>query len=157
MSSTISIRSFEPGDEIAFRALNEAWIEKLFALEEKDRATLGDPHKYVLAPGGRILMALDQSRAVGCCALLHLDGVTVELGKMAVDESYRGRGIGRLLMAAAVSEARGLHAERIYLETNSALLPAIALYEAFGFTGVPPERQLASTFARVDLPMELRL
>ncbi len=137
--------------------MNEAWITRLFELEDKDRVTLGDPHQYVLAPGGAIFMAIADEHAVGCCALLQLEGTTLELGKMAVDLAYQGRGIGRLLMAAAVEEARRMKATSIYLETNSTLKPAIALYEAFGFRHVPPERARTTTFARVDVPMELAL
>jgi hypothetical protein len=46
-SGNILIRPFQPGDELAFRALNEAWITRFFVLEEKDRLTLGDPQKYI--------------------------------------------------------------------------------------------------------------
>ena len=39
----IRVREFAEGDEGAFFALNEAWIERYFRMEEKDRKTLGDP------------------------------------------------------------------------------------------------------------------
>jgi GNAT superfamily N-acetyltransferase len=155
--SSVLVRSFRPGDEAAFRALNEAWITRLFRLEDKDRVTLGDPQRYVLDPGGRILMAVLDELAVGCCALLRLDAATVELGKMAVDLAHQGRGIGRLLMIEAVAQARHMNARSIYLETNSSLKPAIALYESFGFRPVPIDKARAITFDRVDLPMELVL
>lgn len=151
------VRAFRPGDEQAFRSLNEAWITRLFRLEEKDRITLGDPQRHVLAPGGRILMAQVDDVAVGCCALLKLEGTTVELGKMAVDLAYQGRGIGRLLMTAAIEEAQRMGATSIYLETNSTLAPAIALYRAFGFRVVPADQARPTTFSRVDVPMQLDL
>jgi hypothetical protein len=39
----VTIREFEPGDEVAFRRLNEEWIIRYFALEAKDVETLTDP------------------------------------------------------------------------------------------------------------------
>ena len=62
--SEIRIRRFAPGDEGAFFALNQAWIERYFRMEEKDRKTLGDPTGQILAPGGEILVAEDGARAV---------------------------------------------------------------------------------------------
>ncbi len=53
----VSIRKFQPGDEASFKTLNEEWIVRHFVLEDKDRAVLGDPMKYILNPGGEIIFA----------------------------------------------------------------------------------------------------
>ena len=46
---------------------------------------LGDPEAHILADGGRILFAIDDSlRALGTVALLRHDDDLVELTKMAV-------------------------------------------------------------------------
>ena len=42
MSPNTIIRLFEPGDAAAFKALNEAWITRLFALEPHDIEVLDD-------------------------------------------------------------------------------------------------------------------
>ena len=94
----VLIRTFQPGDEAAFRVLNEAWITRFFVLEAKDRLTLGDPQKYILQAGGQILLAQLADEIIGCCALMHLDPESFEIAKMAVAESAQGRGIGKLLM-----------------------------------------------------------
>lgn len=153
----ILIRPFRPGDEAAFRSLNEAWITRFFKLEEKDRFILGDPQKYILQPGGQILFARIGNDLVGCCALMRLDSETFEIAKMAVAESVQGRGIGKLLMQASIDLARQLKARRLYLETNSKLAPALRIYAHFGFrtldeTSLPP-----SPYARADVRMELLL
>jgi ribosomal protein S18 acetylase RimI-like enzyme len=139
----------------AFKALNEAWITTLFALEPKDLAVLADPERQVIAPGGRLLFALEDGEAVGCCALMALPDGGFEVAKMAVADAYKGRGLGRALMAAAVERAKAAGAPRLYLETNSSLAPAMALYRSFGFAEVTPAEQ--SPYARVDVCMELRL
>ncbi len=137
--------------------LNEAWITRYFALEAKDNATLGDPRKYILQPGGRILFAQRADTLVGCCALMPLAPDAFEVAKMAVTESAQGQGIGRLLMQAAIDLARNLGARRLYLETNSKLVPALGLYANFGFRMIPDDALPPSPYARADVRMELLL
>lgn len=152
-----TIRVFQPGDEAAFRELNEAWIRQFFAIETKDMEVLGDPRTHILAHGGEIIMALWDGRAVGCCALLAMKDGGFELGKMAVAEECRGQGVGRKLLAYAVEFARQAGAKRIYLESNTILPNAIHLYAAQGFTHLPKERVRQSPYARSNVYMELFL
>ena len=153
----ILIRAFRPGDEAAFRTLNEAWITRLFALEPKDHLVLGDPQKYILTPGGQILLAERTGETVGCCALMRLDDASFELAKMAVAENAQGLGVGKKILAAAIELARQLDTRRLYLETNSKLAPALHLYEHFGFRTLPEESLPPSPYARADVRMELKL
>jgi putative acetyltransferase len=151
----MEIVDFRPELAGAFKALNEAWITTLFALEPKDEAVLGDPQGQVIAKGGRLLFALEDGEAVGCCALMALADGGFELAKMAVSDAWKGRGLGRALMAAAVERAKAAGAPRLYLETNSGLAPALALYRSFGFREIQPDTP--SPYARADVIMELRL
>jgi GNAT superfamily N-acetyltransferase len=153
----IEIRPFDEGDGEAFRVLNEAWIEKHFGLEEKDRVTLNDPEGKILAKGGHILMAVDGDAAVGCCALLWMRPGVYEVAKMTVAESHRGRGLGRKLLVETVALGKGLGARSLYLETNSSLVDAIHLYEEVGFRHLPPERVTPSPYARANVFMEMVL
>ena len=153
-----TFRSFDPNnpdDATAFRELNEAWIMQYFALEAKDLEVLGDPVKYILRPGGEIVMAMLDNRAVGCCALLPMSDAGFEIGKMAVSEGCRGQGIGKKLLAYVIERAWQLGAKRLYLETNAKLPNAIHIYEAQGFRHLPPERVLPSPYARSGIYMEL--
>lgn len=142
----------------AYRSLNLAWIERHFAVEERDRRELDDPGTHVLAPGGRIFIAESDdpagARVLGTCALLREHDDTFELAKMAVDEAARGRGVGRALGEAAVAAAREAGAARVTLLSNTALAPAIALYRALGFVEVPLP---ATEYARANIGMVLEL
>jgi len=151
----IEIRPFRDGDGEAFRLLNEAWIERHFGIEEADRKTLGNPEGKVLATGGHIFMAVDGEKAVGCCALILMRPGVFEVAKMTVAEEYRGRGLGRRLLAHTIEQARALGAASLYLETNDKLVDAIHLYEALGFQHLPPERVTPSPYARANVFMEL--
>jgi GNAT superfamily N-acetyltransferase len=150
------IRNFQPGDEEAFRLLNEEWISRYFQLEDKDRETLNHPEK-ILNAGGQIVMALLGEERVGCCALIPIGTDEYEIAKMTVTDKYRGRGFGRAVLAGTIAEARRMGASRLYLETNSSLTPAITLYESLGFCHLPPERIVPSPYARADVYMELFL
>ncbi|HEY3937903.1 MAG TPA: GNAT family N-acetyltransferase [Bryobacteraceae bacterium] len=150
-------RPFQPGDETAFRELNESWISTYFVIEEKDREVLDDPVGHILDSGGRIFMATKGDGAIGCCALLAMEDGSFEVAKMTVSEAYRGNGVGRKLLEFVIERAKAMGARRLYLETNSKLTNAIHVYEALGFRHLPAERIHPSPYARANVYMELML
>jgi GNAT superfamily N-acetyltransferase len=153
----IIIREFRPGDESAFRSLNEEWITRYFVLEPKDEDSLANPRETILDCGGSILLAVRGGRPIGCCALLAMAPGEFEVAKMAVTESSQRHGAGRRLLEKIIAEARSAGARRLYLETNRKLTAAIRLYESLGFRHLPPERIVPSAYARADVYMELYL
>ena len=155
--NSLLFRMFEPGDETAFRELNEAWIRQYFAIEPKDVEVLGDPVRHILSRGGEIVMATRNGKPVGCCALLSMPERCFEIGKMAVAEEFRGQGIGRGLLRYAIQRGCERGAKRLYLETSTKLPNAIHLYESHGFRYLPPERIQPSPYSRSDLYMEMFL
>ncbi|MDB5448950.1 MAG: histone acetyltransferase, partial [Phenylobacterium sp.] len=76
------------------------------------------------------------------------------VAKMTVSETLRGSGLGRRLMQRCIDAAAAEGAPRLYLETNSSLAPALALYRAMGFRDLAPRE---TPYARCDTWMELRL
>lgn len=70
---------------------------------------------------------------VGSVALAPMGDGSCELRKMYLARSRRGRGLGRLLLETAISEARRMNASRITLETATPLKEAVSLYRAYGF------------------------
>lgn len=155
----VQVRAYATGgaDAQAFRVLNEEWIQRHFALEAKDVATLADPEGTILAKGGRLLMAEVEGVAVGCVALIPMGGGMVELSKMAVAPAMRGRGLGRTLLLTAVTEARAMGARRIFLGSNTKLANAVHLYEAVGFRHVARERLPEMPYSRANVFMKMEL
>ena len=150
------LRDFRPGDQPIFRQLNEEWISHHFILEPADLKALDHPEKYILEPGGRILLAEVAGQVVGTCALIKMaDGSSYELAKMAVAPAAQGQQIGFLLGQAAVQRVRDLGGRRVYLESNSKLGPALALYRKLGFQDLAAPNP--SPYARADVQMELLL
>ena len=153
----LTIREFQAGDEVAFRRLNEEWIVREFVLEPKDQYSLTDPQGTILDHGGRIFFAVRDGETVGCCALVAMEPGEFEVAKMAVTRTAQGGGIGRQLIEKVVQEAKASGVKRLYLETNHKLTPALRLYEAVGFRPLPPDRIVASPYARADVFLELWL
>jgi putative acetyltransferase len=155
--SQVTIREFQPGDEDAFRRLNEEWIERYFRIEPKETVVLADPRGTILDAGGRIFFAIVDGHAVGCCALRRISDTEFEVAKMAVTPGFQGAGIGRKLLHAVIEAGRDRGARRLYLETNHQLKPAIHVYESLGFRHLAPEEIIPSPYQRADVYMELML
>ena len=54
---------------------------------------------------------------VGCCALEIIWADLAEIKSLAIDEVYKGKGIGRALVAAAVEQAEKLGVPRVFALT----------------------------------------
>jgi ribosomal protein S18 acetylase RimI-like enzyme len=92
-----------------------------------------DPDRVVV---DEMLVAYLRAEPVGCGALKHYEEAT-DIKRMWVAEAARGLGLGRRLLEEL--EARSAHAgaRAVRLETNRALVEAIALYRSAGYREVP--------------------
>ena len=133
----IRVVPYEPAYRGSFRDLNLEWITAHFEVEEEDRRVLDDPEGEILAPGGAILIALEDGRPIGTGALIRTGLHEFELAKMAVTAHARGRGVGRALCQALIALARDRGAHRLELMSQTALAPALQLYRSLGFVEVP--------------------
>jgi DNA-binding MarR family transcriptional regulator/GNAT superfamily N-acetyltransferase len=154
-AAPVQLRDFRPGDQPIFRQLNEEWISHYFTLEPADLKALDYPEEYILEPGGCILLAEIGPQVVGTCALIKMPKGSYELAKMAVSPAVQGQGVGLLLGQAAIERVRELGGRRVYLESNSKLGPALALYRKLGFQDLAQPNP--SPYARADVQMELIL
>ena len=132
----IVIREYSPALKKWFESLNREWIETYFEVEEYDRKILTDPRGKIVNRGGTVLFAFLDKTVVGTCALVRHKSGALELSKMAVAPKYRGRGIGRRLLEAAVDKSGNMGAAVLYLRTSERLSTANRLYESFGFRRV---------------------
>ncbi len=153
-SSLVKIEPYQAKYKDSFRELNKEWITSYFKLEKPDIEALENPKKYILDRGGYIFVATLENRPLGVCALIPSEGRVYELAKMAVSPEARGKNIGWLLGQAVIEKARALGAERVFLESNTILRPAIGLYQKLGFKKIigPP-----TPYERCNIQMELEL
>lgn len=145
----------KPGDAEAFAALNLYWLNEFFYVEEEDKRILSDPENIILKPGGAILMARRNGRAVGTVALFKMDDEAYEISKMGVDASYRNQGIGKRLLLAMLDLAKKKGVRKLLICTSSKLTHAIAMYRSVGFVDSKDPRHHA--YDRADVFLELKL
>lgn len=146
-----------PADARAFKAINEEWIHAYFTLEPADSHLLDNPETEIVAKGGQVLIARDGDEIVGCGAVVPEGHGVYEISKMGVPPEHRGRGIGRIVLEAAIDYARAQGANTLYLESNKRLANAVHLYESVGFVHVPPGSLRDSPYARADVFMKYDL
>lgn len=154
----VIVREYTAEDAAAFRDLNLAWVEAFFTVEAEDRAQLEDPQTHILDPGGAILIAEYNGEAVGTAGLVpgHGEGV-LELIKMSARTDVQGKGIGRVLMEAAIAKSRDMGAAQIWLETNTKLAAALALYRKVGFRELTGDEVTPTPYDRCNCQMLLDL
>lgn len=155
--SEVTIVPFDESHREVFRALNRQWIERYWELEPHDIEVLDNPERHILDKGGYIFVAMYNGMAVGVCSLCRMEptsGYDYELAKLAVNTSILRKGIGRRLCEAAIAKAREMGADKLFLESNTRLKPAIALYRKLGFKELP---EYHPAYARGDIQMELNL
>ena len=115
-----------------------AWLEidLCFQNFEKELAEL--PGDYA-PPDGRLLLAYDDAQLVGCVALRKIDKSICEMKRLFVHDRFRGKGLGRSLIEAIISEAKQIGYERMRLDTLPPKMDkAIALYNELRFKEIEP-------------------
>jgi DNA-binding MarR family transcriptional regulator/GNAT superfamily N-acetyltransferase len=95
-----------------------------------------EPHELT-PPAGCLLIAYLHAEPVGCGAVKHHPGEPSEIKRMWVSETARGLGLGRRLLEELEARAAESGASMARLETNRALVEAIALYRSAGYREVP--------------------
>jgi DNA-binding MarR family transcriptional regulator/N-acetylglutamate synthase-like GNAT family acetyltransferase len=88
-------------------------------------------------PHGLFLVAYLHGRAIGCGGLKLHASSPAEIKRMWISGDARGLGLGRRLLSDLETRAAGLGASAIHLDTNEALVEAIAMYESSGYVRVP--------------------
>src|SRR5688500_622410 len=104
--------------------------------------------------GGYIFLAKEDKNIIGTVALMKENDRSFEITKMSVTKDSQGKGIGKLLMDACIRIAKEKKWDRLFLYSNTLLVPAIQLYRKYGFVEIPLE--LDSHYARTNIKMELK-
>ena len=138
-AARVELRAVDPAHPDA-RQCFRAYFAELDRRSEHgfdpERMSLVDPDE-LRPPAGLLLIAYLGAEAIGCGAVRHHDGAPTEIKRMWVAETARGLGVGRRLLAALEAQALAAGAPAAQLETNKALVEAIALYRSAGYVEVP--------------------
>jgi len=130
---TAVIRHATPADGPAVRAFVFATL-RAYGIEPEPEGLDADVMCFGQGDGGAAeFVAEIGGRAVGSVQLSSREDGRAHLSKFFVDAAVRGRGLGRLLLARAVAEARACGYRQVELETRTAYEAAVHLYEATGW------------------------
>jgi GNAT superfamily N-acetyltransferase len=150
----LEIITFDPKHRDDFKRLNIAWLERYFRVEPIDEQVLSNPEREILAGGGEILFARLEDAIIGTVALKPESDGGFELTKMAVGESWQGRGFGKRLLEVACERAKALGAPRVILYSQRSLKAAVTMYAKYGFTELP---LIDARYSRCDVKMHKAL
>lgn len=138
-----------------FKQLNLHWLEQYFVVEPHDDEVLSDPYRFIIEPGGDILVVLLEGKVAGVVALMPDENGVFEMTKMAVDTNLRGQKIGQKLLQYTLDFARDKGLDQLILYSNRKLENAIYLYRKFGFEEIPLETP--NPYKRADIKMKIKL
>lgn len=104
-------------------------------------ATLPEPYA---PPGGVLLLARDEhGRTIGCVGVREHGGRSCEIKRLFVVPDARGRGLGRVLVRAAIDHARAMgYAEMLLVVIDGSADAARHIYRGLGFEDTEPFRQV---------------
>jgi putative acetyltransferase len=84
-----------------------------------------------------VVVAYLNKEAIGCGAFKEYDTNTVEIKRMFVEPTFRGKGIAQQVLAELELWAKELQYTFCVLETGKKQPEAIALYQKVGYTIIP--------------------
>jgi len=133
-----------------------ALIDEYFDQNEFEDELASLPGKYA-PPDGQLFLACCNGEPAGCVALRRIDGHACEMKRMFLYPRYQGRGIGRRLGEAIISDARAAGYALMRLDTSWRQQEAQALYSKLGFQRIDPYYQLPPQLKEWLVFYELRL
>ena len=152
MDTVIEIIEYNEKYQADFKRMNLDYLDKYNLTESHDMIILDNPEKIVIERGGFIWLARAGEEIVGTVGILNEGHGIFELIKMCVAESWRGKGISKLLMETCLQKVKELGGKKLFLFSNHQLQTALKLYEKYGFKNV---EVTDSPFETADVKMEL--
>jgi len=152
MDNAVEIIEYDEKYHSDFKRMNLDYLDKYNLTESHDMIILDNPEEIVIGRGGFIWLAKAGDEIVGTVGIMPEGHDIFELIKMCVAESWRGKGISKLLMETCLQKVKELGGEKLFLFSNHQLQTALKLYTKYGFKNV---EVTDSPFETADVKMEL--
>lgn len=140
-----------------YKELNYQWLRKHSKNGNLDEEICSNPEKNIIQNGGFILFSSVDSNICGAVTMLNRGEGTFELLNINVNEKYRGRMIGKKLVAEAIKKAKNNEAKKIIIETNDEFTYSMDFFRSLGFEELQSDIQTKSKYERPVFKMELKL
>jgi GNAT superfamily N-acetyltransferase len=126
-------------------------LRPLFELAESSPAQLD---RYIDA--GEVLVAVEGERIVGHLQIVETERAhETEIKNMAVEPAHQGRGIGRMLVAAALDLARERGHTTVLVATAAADTGDLRFYQRLGFRMRSVERDAFTSASGYPDPIDI--
>jgi GNAT superfamily N-acetyltransferase len=133
-TAAITQESPDTPDAIALIAELDAILTPLYPSESRHGLSV----EKLLAEQVEFFLLRHRGEAAGCAGLKFVGSDYAELKRMYVRPIFRGQGFGKQLLNHVAAHAQARDMRVLRLETGIHQREAIALYERFGFTRIPP-------------------
>jgi ribosomal-protein-alanine N-acetyltransferase len=151
--------AMEPPAVVALRDLAVDDLPQMMVIEQASFSTPWRRHTF------EGLLRRDDADLIGATVEGELVGYAIswtildqaELGNVAVSPGARGKGVGRMLVEAALGRVRRRGARECFLEVRESNLGARRLYETLGFTAIGRRRRYYSSPVEDALVMRIGL
>ncbi|WP_285017221.1 GNAT family N-acetyltransferase [Lactococcus garvieae] len=132
----MKIVQYQKKYEKDFKKMSLNWIEKHFKVEPEDIRTL-ENIENLINNGAMVLFVVEIEIVLSTCMIRPIMEGTWEIGKLATNDLYLGKGAGAKVFEACINYAKEHGANKIVLYSHTSLKPAISIYEKFNFKEVP--------------------
>lgn len=142
----IEIVQLDPSEWIEYKAFRLKALQKeplAFGKSYEEAAGVGDEYwKERLIDGQTnqknfYLFAKEGNQLIGMIGVHSQDLIrcahVAEMVGMYVDDAFRGKGVGRMLVETLIEKLKQRGIEKVKLLVHTVQLPAIAFYESMGF------------------------
>lgn len=126
------LRSFQAGDEASWCQLLNANAQLGFWNQKRVEGEL----KQALVNGGQYFVANEMGTLVACAGVydrIRGRNACWEIGWIAIDPAYRGRGVGGQVALEALRFTRKIDKRPVFLCTDDFRIPALKTYLRLGF------------------------
>lgn len=114
------------------------WLQVDLCFQSFGKELAELPGSYA-PPNGRLLLAYENDELAGCVGLRKIGEGICEMKRLFLRDRFRGKGLGRKLIEAIISEAKQIGYQRMRLDTLPPKMnDAIALYRSYGFEEIAP-------------------
>ncbi|HFU4466524.1 TPA: GNAT family N-acetyltransferase [Streptococcus suis] len=149
----MNIETYKTEYKEAFIAMNLAWIEEMFQVEDEDRMVLGSIEER-LANGGEIFFAInDEGEIMASCMVAPLPSGEWEIEKFAAKKEFAGQGAGKACLQACMDFIKEKQIQKVIIVSNRKCVSAIHLYRKFGFIEIPVDKN-KFPYERADIAFE---